>query len=158
MVRTALQMQRVLVERFAAADAVVMAAAVSDYRPAAFAAAKIKRGSDDMVVTLQHNPDLSADLGRRKSTQVLVGFAAETDDLVAHARQKLEKKHLDLIVANDVSRPDSGFAVDTNEVTLLFADGKTQVYPLLPKEEVADRVLDQVAALVHRVREGGRHD
>lgn len=157
MVRTALEMQRVLVERFAAADAVVMAAAVSDYRPAAFAATKIKRGSEEMLLTLQHNPDLIADLGRRKHKQVLVGFAAETDDLIAHAQQKLEKKHLDLIVANDVSRPGSGFAVDTNEVTLLFADGRTQVCPLLPKEEVADRVLDHLAALVRRVREEGRH-
>ncbi len=157
MVRTALEMQRVLVERFPGADAVLMAAAVSDYRPVSFAGQKLKRAGEEIIVKLTHNPDILAALGQQKNRQVLVGFAAETDELIAHARKKLVNKRLDLIVANDVTRPGSGFAVDTNEVTLLFADGRSQVYPLLPKDEVADRVLDHVADLMRRRRQEAPH-
>lgn len=147
-VRSALEMQQVLAERFSRADALIMSAAVSDYRPAGFAEHKIKRSGPELLVQLTHNPDILESLGALKTRQVMVGFAAETQDMVDHARQKLERKHLDLIVANDVSAPDAGFAVDTNRVTLIPRVGDIEVLPLLSKDEVADRILDRVAALL----------
>jgi phosphopantothenoylcysteine decarboxylase/phosphopantothenate--cysteine ligase len=147
-VRSALDMQQALTGRFPETDALIMSAAVSDYRPAGFAEQKIKRGEEEMLLKLSHNPDILASLGILKDNQVMVGFAAETQDLVWHAQEKLERKHLDLIVANDVSAPDSGFAVDTNQVTLIHRSGRVESLPLLNKEEVAERVLDQIAALL----------
>jgi phosphopantothenoylcysteine decarboxylase/phosphopantothenate--cysteine ligase len=141
-------MQQALATRFPQTDALIMSAAVSDYRPAGCAEQKIKRGSEEMLVKLTHNPDILASLGALKTRQVMVGFAAETQDILQHAQQKLERKHLDLIVANDVSAPDSGFAVDTNQVTLIHRSGEAEPLPLLSKEDVADRVLDRVAALL----------
>ena len=148
LVRSALDMQEVLTSRFPETDALIMSAAVSDYRPAGFAEQKIKRGEEEMLLKLTHNPDILASLGTLKNKQVMVGFAAETQDLVRHAQEKLERKHLDLIVANDVSAPDSGFAVDTNQVTLIHRSGRVESLPLLSKEEVAEKVLDQIAALL----------
>jgi phosphopantothenoylcysteine decarboxylase/phosphopantothenate--cysteine ligase len=148
LVRSALEMQQALVTRFPQTDALIMSAAVSDYRPAGCAEQKIKRGSEEMLVKLTHNPDILASLGALKTRQVMVGFAAETQDILQHAQQKLARKHLDLIVANDVSAPDSGFAVDTNQVTLIHRSGEAESLPLLSKEDVADRVLDRVAALL----------
>jgi phosphopantothenoylcysteine decarboxylase/phosphopantothenate--cysteine ligase len=148
LVRSALEMQQALATRFPQTDALIMSAAISDYRPAGFTEQKIKRGHEEMLVKLTHNPDILESLGALKTRQVMVGFAAETQDILRHAQQKLQRKHLDLIVANDVSAPDSGFAVDTNQVILIHRSGETESLPLLSKEEVADRVLDQVAALL----------
>lgn len=148
LVRSALEMQQALTTRFPQADVLLMSAAVSDYRPAGFAEQKIKRGEEEMMVKLTHNPDILLSLGALKTGQVMVGFAAETQEIVTHAQQKLARKHLDLIVANDVSAPDSGFAVDTNRVTLIYRSGETEPLPLLSKDEVADRVLDRVAGLL----------
>ncbi len=148
MVRSALEMQQALADRFPQTDALMMAAAVSDYRPAGFVGQKIKRGGEEMLVKLAHNPDILQSLGTLKTRQVMVGFAAETEDIQTHAQQKLERKKLDLIVANDVSAPHSGFAVDTNQVTLIHQSGTIEPLPLLSKEEVADLVLDRVAALL----------
>jgi phosphopantothenoylcysteine decarboxylase / phosphopantothenate---cysteine ligase len=147
-VRSALEMQQALATRFSETDALIMSAAVSDYRPAGCAEQKIKRGEAEMLVKLTHNPDILASLAALKTGQVMVGFAAETQDIVRHAQKKLERKNLDLIVANDVSAPDSGFAVDTNRVSLLHRSGEVESLPLLSKEEVADRILDRVAALL----------
>jgi phosphopantothenoylcysteine decarboxylase/phosphopantothenate--cysteine ligase len=148
-VRTALEMQAVLSDLFPHCDALIMAAAVSDYRPAGMAAEKIKRGEEEMLIKLTHNPDIIAGLGRRKQPrQVLVGFAAETQNLLEHAAAKLQRKQVDLMVANDVSAPDAGFAVDTNRVVILDAQGGQEALPLLTKEEVAERILDRVAALL----------
>jgi len=157
MVRTALEMQEVVMEHFPQTDVVLMAAAVSDYRPASFVGTKIKRGGEEMILRLNHNPDILLELGKQKTGQILVGFAAETDDLESHALQKLKRKNLDLIVANDINRADSGFAVDTNEVTLIHRDGQVEPLPLLSKEEVADRVLDWVATVWPGSRSGTGH-
>lgn len=154
-VRSALEMQQALSARFAEAHALIMSAAVSDYRPAGFQEQKIKRGQEEMLVRLSHNPDILAGLGAAKTRQVLVGFAAETQDLQRHAQEKLGRKHLDMIVANDVSAPDAGFGVDTNRVTLIHRSGEVEVLPLLSKEAVADQVLDRVAALLAQRREAG---
>ncbi|HAY21194.1 MAG TPA: bifunctional phosphopantothenoylcysteine decarboxylase/phosphopantothenate--cysteine ligase CoaBC [Desulfobacterales bacterium] len=148
MVRSALEMQQVLLERFPETDALLMAAAVSDYRPASFAGQKIKRGGDEMIVRLTHNPDILQSLSSLKTRQVMVGFAAETEDIYTHARQKLERKHLDLIVANDVKALNSGFAVDTNQVTIIHRSGQVEPLPLLSKAAAADRVLDRLVALL----------
>ncbi|MEJ5328970.1 MAG: bifunctional phosphopantothenoylcysteine decarboxylase/phosphopantothenate--cysteine ligase CoaBC [Desulfobaccales bacterium] len=144
-VRSALEMLTVLKERFPEADALIMAAAVSDYRPESLASKKLKRGPQAQELRLVQNPDLLKELAPLKTRQVLIGFAAETGDLLAEARRKLEAKNLDLIVANEVNRPDSGFAVDTNEVTLIPREGEPMALPLLSKDEVAERLLDWLA-------------
>ncbi len=135
---------------YADADALIMAAAVADFRVAQPAEQKIKRGDDPLTLSLVPNPDLLRETARLPVARhpVRVGFAAETQDLLAHAAAKLERKALDLIVANDVAAEGSGFATDTNQVTLLWRDGRRVALPLLPKTEVAERVLDAVVALL----------
>lgn len=133
------------------ADVVVMTAAVGDYRPAKVAKEKLKRGDvgAKMTVDLVANPDLLAELGARRKGKapLLVGFAAETHDVLGNAKDKLAAKRCDLIVANDVAEPGAGFAVDTNHVTLVEASGNTEVAPG-PKADVAHRILDRVVALL----------
>ncbi len=143
-VRSAQEMLAAVRERFPRTDALLMAAAVSDYRPVSVSAHKIKRGPEEQQFKLVQNPDILKELGKRPPARVVVGFAAETRDLEATGRKKLLDKNLDLIVANDVNRTDSGFAVDTNEVMLISRDGQAQRLPLLTKEEVAEKILDWV--------------
>ena len=128
------------------ADVLVMAAAVSDYRPAEVADQKMKKEGTADALTLLKNADFLPEL---PSTVMRVGFAAETQNVLANARRKLEEKGLALIVANDVTDPDSGFGVDTNRVTLIDAQGDEEL-PLLPKYEVAHRVLDRVLLLLQQ--------
>ncbi len=144
-VRTALDMLSALWERFPQADALLMAAAVGDYRAESLAEQKMKRGPQAVRVNLVQNPDILREVGKLKTHQVMVGFAAETGEFITEARRKLREKNLDLIVANDVNRPESGFAVDTNEVTLIARDGEPVPLPLMSKDEVADRILDWLA-------------
>ena len=129
-------------------DLLIQAAAPADYRAKEIAPQKIKKqGGEPMTFTLVENPDVAATLGKAKrSGQVFVGFAAETNDVLAHARDKLARKNLDMIVANDVTRPGAGFDVDTNIVTLITKDGQ-EVLPMMSKAEVAQRILDRALAL-----------
>ncbi len=124
-----------------------MAAAVADYAPRdAVLGEKIKKAEGDLTLTLQRTPDILAELGGRRSDAprpVLVGFAAETGDLVERARHKLQSKRVDLIVANDVSKPGQGFAVETNAATLVTADGARDV-PLGPKRALASVIIDEI--------------
>jgi len=144
-VETAAQMRDAVVPCASSADLVLAAAAVSDYRPAEQAAQKIKKGDSAPVLPLTSNDDILAGLGREKrADQTLVGFAAETEDLLDHARRKLAAKNLDWIVANDVTAEGAGFDGDTNVVTLLARDGRELALPLLTKREVAERILDAV--------------
>ena len=143
-VRTAVEMLQEVWQRFPQSEALLMAAAVGDYRAESLSAQKMKRGPQAQKVNLVQNPDILMEISRLKKHQVVVGFAAETGNLVAEANRKLREKNLDLIVANEVGRPDSGFAVDTNEVTLLGRDEEPQQLPLLTKEQVAQRILDWV--------------
>ena len=137
------------------ADAVVMAAAVADFRPVSPSGVKLKKSDGVPAIELEPTVDILAELGAAKpSGQVLVGFAAETDDLEANALQKLSSKNLDLIVANDVSKQHVGFGHDTNEVVMFSADGERHHVPLTTKREAARAVLDAVAALVSS-REAG---
>jgi phosphopantothenoylcysteine decarboxylase/phosphopantothenate--cysteine ligase len=149
-VESALQLQAALAGATEAADVVIMAAAVADYRPARAASHKLKRGElgAKTELALVANPDLLAELGKRrgnKRTPLLVGFAAETRDVIANAQAKLAAKRCDMIVANDVGEPGAGFAVDTNRVTVVDASGATEL-PAGTKAEVAHRILDRVAA------------
>jgi phosphopantothenoylcysteine decarboxylase/phosphopantothenate--cysteine ligase len=148
MVRSARDMQAEVKARFADVDVLLMAAAVSDYRPTQVEIRKIKRAHEEMAYHLTQNPDILKQMAPLKHHQIVVGFAAETHDLEAEARRKMREKHLDLIVANDVNRPDSGFQVDTNEVTLIPRVGEPVPLPLMSKEEVASHILDRVAALL----------
>ncbi|MBV9662449.1 MAG: bifunctional phosphopantothenoylcysteine decarboxylase/phosphopantothenate--cysteine ligase CoaBC [Actinobacteria bacterium] len=150
-VETAAEMEAAVLDVAADADVVIMAAAVADFRPKASAAQKIKKAEGVPEVVLEPTTDILAELGRRKRPgQVLVGFAAETDDVRAQAADKLRRKRLDLIVANDVTAPGAGFSHDTNEVVILGADGLEQNVGLRDKRGVAREVLDVVVPLLRR--------
>ncbi|MDP9388519.1 MAG: bifunctional phosphopantothenoylcysteine decarboxylase/phosphopantothenate--cysteine ligase CoaBC [Actinomycetota bacterium] len=150
-VETAADMERAVLAAAPDADIVVMAAAVADFRPKARAAEKWKKADGVPDLVLEPTPDILAALGRAKRPgQVLVGFAAETSDLVDRAREKLRRKNLDLVVANDVSARGAGFGHDTNAVVLVGADASEQTVALSHKREVARAVLDAVALLTRR--------
>ncbi|MCU1485251.1 MAG: coaBC [Actinomycetia bacterium] len=147
-VETAAEMEAAVTARAAEADVIVMAAAVADFRPKAAAGSKLKKGDGVPEVVLEPTPDILAGLGAAKRPgQTLVGFAAETDDLVANAADKVRRKNLDLVVANDVSAPGVGFEHDTNAVVLLRGDGSREDVPLADKRAVARAVLDAVLDL-----------
>jgi phosphopantothenoylcysteine decarboxylase/phosphopantothenate--cysteine ligase len=150
-VRSAAQMHEAVMREAAGADAVVMAAAVADYTPAGGASAhKRKKEEGELTVRLVRTRDILADLGRERGEArrpVLVGFAAETEDVVARARGKLTGKQVDLIVANDVSRADAGFEVETNAVTLVEAT-REEAVPLQPKTDLASRIVDRIESLL----------
>ena len=148
-VRTAEEMLKAMGNRFDWATVVIMAAAVADFRPMRPAVRKLKKSqqSSTMRLELERTEDILATLGAQKTKQCLVGFAAETDDVVAHAREKLSGKNLDLIVANDVSREGAGFESDENTAVLLDRNGGATELALMPKREMAGRILDAVAGL-----------
>jgi phosphopantothenoylcysteine decarboxylase / phosphopantothenate---cysteine ligase len=160
-VRTAADMHDAVLARLAEADVLIMAAAVADYRPARVAEQKIKKGDGGLSLPLERTVDILSAVAEARSKEgmprLVIGFAAETENLLANARQKLEKKRLDLIVANDVSASDSGFAVADNRVTLLTIDGEPEALPLMPKEEVAEHILRWAAHALSNSpgREGG---
>ena len=141
---TAEEMRHSVEKTVVKADALIMAAAVADYRPKKTAKDKIKKGKAGLTLELECTPDI---LGTVKGNLIKVGFAAESSNLVENAREKLKQKGLALIVANDITASDSGFGTDTNRVTIIDRKGKADRLPLLPKREVADKVLDRVAAL-----------
>lgn len=145
-VASAVDMQQAIVPRSGDVDVLIMAAAVADFRPSSIADRKIKKGDGLDAIALEPTHDFLVDLGANKPEgQTLIGFAAETDDLERNAKSKLERKNLDLIVANDVSAPGAGFAHDTNEVTILGTDVHRHV-PMADKRVIADAVFDAVIA------------
>jgi phosphopantothenoylcysteine decarboxylase/phosphopantothenate--cysteine ligase len=152
-VGTADEMAHAVLEASAGADALLMAAAVADFRPVRLAAHKLKKDAGPPVLELERTADILSAVAeaRAKSGRpaCVVGFAAETDDLVPNARKKLQEKCLSLVVANDVTRKDAGFGSDSNRVTLIDAAGAEEL-PLLSKAEVAERILDRVGALLAR--------
>ena len=147
-IKTALEMQAAVQEAYAAADAVIMSAAVADYRPKTVAKEKIKKSDDELVLHLERNPDILYGLGQHKERQILVGFAAETCNMEEYAKKKLVKKNLDFIVANDVSASDAGFAVDNNRVQIYTRDGGCEKYPLMSKQELARIILNKITELM----------
>ena len=160
-VGTAEEMRAAVMKEQRKASVIVKAAAVADYRCRDRSSLKIKKktGRDEITLSLVENPDILAELGRSKDNgRVLVGFAAETDRVVEHAVEKLKKKGIDLIVANDVSKDGIGFGADENEVTIIGASGGAKDVPRLPKDEVASIILDEALAVLRKKRKaaGGR--
>ncbi|MBI3401912.1 MAG: bifunctional phosphopantothenoylcysteine decarboxylase/phosphopantothenate--cysteine ligase CoaBC [Acidobacteria bacterium] len=160
-VRGAVEMHQAVMSRAGDMQIVVMAAAVADYTPVERADRKVPKGRDTLTLTLKRTPDILGDLGRQRLARgggpLLVGFAAETEDVVAHAAAKREAKHADLIVANDVSRADAGFDVETNAVTIVGPDGAEPI-PLQSKARIAAEILNRVERLlVTRSAEAGHH-
>ena len=146
-IRSSAELCEAVLSRGDWADVVIQAAAPADFTPEEAAPGKIKKNGGGMTLRLKNTTDIAAELGRRKRPgQILVAFAAETDDVVENALAKLEKKNADLVVANDVSRADAGFGVDTNAVTLITREGQ-QALPLMTKREAADGILDAVARM-----------
>ncbi|HXU19586.1 MAG TPA: bifunctional phosphopantothenoylcysteine decarboxylase/phosphopantothenate--cysteine ligase CoaBC [Verrucomicrobiae bacterium] len=150
-VRSTDEMRNAVNERSREAEILIMAAAVSDYRPIATRTQKLKRGDSRLILELEPTPDILAELGaeplRRESKRILVGFAAETSSIAENARAKLARKGADMIVANDVSQEGAGFDTDTNIVTLFLRDGREVSLPKLSKFDVANQVLDHVLQL-----------
>lgn len=155
-VRSAEEMREAVLRAFAEATSVIMAAAVSDFSPRSRAKQKVKKQDAPLTVELKPTPDILLELGQRKEKRLLIGFAAETESLVRNAKEKLKRKNLDLIVANDVSRKEIGFQSDSNQVKLIGADGSVSELPLLPKRVLAHRVLDQIVLLRKGPRSKGR--
>jgi phosphopantothenoylcysteine decarboxylase/phosphopantothenate--cysteine ligase len=150
-VKTAREMDTAVRRLAAAADVIVMSAAVSDYRPEEEAPQKMKKSDRDLTIRLVRTPDILAGVGAaKKPGQVVVGFAAETENLLENASEKLRKKNLDFIVANDLTQPGSGFRCDTNQVKILDRAGNVEALPCLSKEEVARRILDRIATLMKK--------
>lgn len=146
-VRSTEEMHRTILEHSKDAHAVIMAAAVADYRPSSGATRKIKRGEGKLMLELEPTADILAELGREKGSRILVGFAAETDHVAENARRKLVAKGADMIVANDVTQEGAGFDSDTNIVTLFLRSGEEIALPRMSKFDVANRILDRVLAL-----------
>ena len=151
-VRTAEEMYRAVMEHLREATVVIKAAAVADYRPTVPRETKMKRGKGRIQLELEPTPDILADVARQKGERIIVGFAAETDDVAEHAREKLAAKNLDLIVANDVTAEGAGFDYETNVAAMYARDGREATLPRMPKWDVAQRVLDEVL----RLREAAR--
>ncbi len=156
-VKTALEMEREVMEHFPYSDIVIMAAAVADYRTDTPFPHKLKKSDKAFQLELVRNPDILQALGREKTRQTLVGFAAETENFEANAFQKIQDKNLDLIVVNNVSLPDAGFEVDTNRIMLIDRFGKIRKYPLQSKEDAADAILDKVIKLRKKIT-GNHHE
>lgn len=147
-VMTAQEMYEAVMEEFPKVDIVIKAAAVADYRPKESSGQKIKKQGTSLIVELIPNPDILAELGKQKVKQVLVGFAAETENLIAHAQDKMQRKNVDMLVANDVTQPGAGFGSLTNIVSFLFPDGRRIDLPLMNKLEIAQHLVQEVASLL----------
>jgi phosphopantothenoylcysteine decarboxylase / phosphopantothenate---cysteine ligase len=145
-VESALQMRDAVLKAFPGTDIVIKSAAVADYRPEDVANQKIKKSSDSMTLVLIKNPDILAELGQLKTTQFLVGFAAETQELIIHATEKLIKKNLDMLVANDVTMNGAGFESDTNIIKILTRDGAIEELPQMSKSNLGQVILDRILA------------
>jgi phosphopantothenoylcysteine decarboxylase / phosphopantothenate---cysteine ligase len=148
-VRSAEEMREAVFDCLVDIDVIIKAAAVSDYRPREISSQKIKKGAASLSIDLVKNPDILSELGKAKtdSNYILVGFAAETEDVLTNAMDKLRNKNLDIIVVNDITREDSGFKSDTNLVKIIYRDGSREDLPLMSKDEVAGQILDRIKIL-----------
>jgi phosphopantothenoylcysteine decarboxylase/phosphopantothenate--cysteine ligase len=151
-VESAQEMYEAVMERFPQADIVIKSAAVADYRPKHVFDKKIKKQPGDYVIEMERTIDILKTLGERKTSQILVGFAAETDHLEEYARQKLESKRLDMVVANNVTQEGAGFAGDTNIVTIFKRDGSVRSLPLMSKKQVAEEILKEIHQYIEAIR------
>ncbi|NPV43113.1 MAG: bifunctional phosphopantothenoylcysteine decarboxylase/phosphopantothenate--cysteine ligase CoaBC [Firmicutes bacterium] len=147
-VKSAVEMKEAVFKEFQEAEIIIKAAAVADYRPACIADQKIKKDDSNLKIELVRNPDILAELGRQKGNRILVGFAAETQDIIKNARDKLVKKGLDMIIANDLTAEGSGFGTDTNIVQIITANGEIKKYEKMGKIELAHIILDKIFCLL----------
>jgi phosphopantothenoylcysteine decarboxylase/phosphopantothenate--cysteine ligase len=147
-VQTAAEMRRAVLTHVKGCSVVIKAAAVSDFRPKTVSAEKIKKTGASESLALERTEDILKEIGKKKGRRILVGFAAETEDLIANARKKLVEKNLDLIVVNDVTKKDAGFGVDTNQIRMVYPSGEIKDLPLMSKEEVSQLILDEVLRLL----------
>lgn len=147
-VETAAQMREAVLAEFDTADIVIKAAAVADYRPETTADQKIKKTGNTLTLSMVKNPDILRELGERKKHQLLIGFAAETQELLSNAQEKLIKKNLDMIVANDVTLPGAGFNTDTNIVRVIHKNGHVEELAQLTKRQVAEILLDKICVML----------
>ncbi|OGP74257.1 MAG: phosphopantothenoylcysteine decarboxylase [Deltaproteobacteria bacterium RBG_16_49_23] len=147
-VKTAEEMRKAVVTHLKDCSVMIKAAAVSDYRPREISRTKLKKTDPSVSLELERTRDILGEIGKKKGKRILVGFAAETEDLVSNARKKLKEKNLDLIVVNDVTKPGAGFASETNQVKLLYSSGEVKDIPLMSKEEVSRVILDAVVSLL----------
>jgi phosphopantothenoylcysteine decarboxylase/phosphopantothenate--cysteine ligase len=154
-VQSAEEMRKAVFAHLEGSSVVIKAAAVSDYRPKVISQKKIKKGDSETTLALEKTKDILEELGKKKGSRILVGFAAETEDLIANAKKKLQEKNLDLIVVNDVTKPGTGFGSDTNQVKILYPSGQVKDIPLIGKEEVSQLILDDVVRLLE-IRKGSR--
>jgi phosphopantothenoylcysteine decarboxylase/phosphopantothenate--cysteine ligase len=154
-VSTAVSMRNEVMKHLTESTIIIKVAAVADYRPAMLSDSKIKKNDGPFNITLERNPDIIAEIGTIKGDRILVGFAMETEDLLKNAYDKLMAKNMDLIVANDLSRPGSGFQYDTNSVRIIDRSGTVRKLPLMPKTKIADRVLDRIKKLREDSKEAG---
>ena len=147
-VRTAEQMRRAVIERFETCDALVMAAAVANFRPQVFSDQKIKKGGKEWALKLERTADILSELAPVKRDKVMVGFAVETENPITHAREKLQKKNLDFIVINNPLVEGAAFGTDTNVVTMLDRKGGTEELPKMSKHKVAEKIMERVESLI----------
>jgi phosphopantothenoylcysteine decarboxylase/phosphopantothenate--cysteine ligase len=153
-VKTAEEMRKAVDTHLRDCSVVIKAAAVSDYRPKEISQAKLKKTSASVSIEMERTRDILGEIGKKKGKRILIGFAAETDDIITHARRKLKEKNLDLIVVNDVTKPGAGFASETNQVKFLYPSGEVKDLPMMSKEEVAQVILDEVASLLKQKNKG----
>jgi phosphopantothenoylcysteine decarboxylase/phosphopantothenate--cysteine ligase len=147
LVRTALEMYQAVMDAYAKATVIIKAAAVADYRPKSEALEKIKKDQGLTGIELTRNPDIIAAVGAKKKKGILVGFAMETEDLLANARRKLIRKNMDMIVANNLREAGAGFKTDTNIITMIDRNGKTIALDKMTKKDAAHRILDHIKTL-----------
>jgi phosphopantothenoylcysteine decarboxylase/phosphopantothenate--cysteine ligase len=146
-VKTAEEMRKAVLTHLKPCSVVIKAAAVADYRPKEVYSKKIKKKDASLSLDMERTVDILAEIGKQKGTRILIGFAAETDDLIANAQKKLQAKNLDLVIANDVA---VGFAGDTNQIKILFQTGEIKDLPIMTKEEVSQVILDELVCLIKK--------
>lgn len=148
-IESAEDMYNAVLENMDENQVIIKSAAVADYRPKEYSDNKIKKSDDDLSIRLDRTKDIALELGKIKNNKILVGFAAETNDLLENAKNKIQKKNLDFIVANDLTQDGAGFGVDTNIVKIIDREGVVQEHPKMKKEEVADVILDKIKTLLN---------
>lgn len=147
-IESAKDMYEAVLENLDGNDVVIKSAAVADYKPKNYSNKKIKKSDDDLIIELDRNKDIAQEIGKIKNNKILVGFAAETNDLIQNASLKIKKKNLDFIVANDLTKEGAGFGVDTNIVKIIDKEGNITEYPKMKKEEVANIILNKIKELL----------
>ena len=147
-VTTALDMYKAVEQEFANIDVLVMAAAVSDYRPKEYSSQKIKKHNENICVELIRNPDILKEIGTHKKQQFVVGFAAETENVISSAKKKMSEKNIDMIIANDITKQGAGFEEDTNIVTILYRDGQRYDLDIMSKQDLGEFIVREIEEAV----------